>query len=204
MDEPNRPSKDQSLLKVAVSDARQKEIKQNFYKLLPAVLWKPFLLACAEAHQMHEAKKINNVSETRDDMRRMLEKSQKLRDIIVQATPLTESYLPPNVLNQIDDLIASFSVASRISKTISSTKPSNAHRDILAFKIIGLMETSGVSPKLARSYNSRGNGDVYYRLMELAVEMAEKRSPSNLRKNMTTAKRLSDSIKKRKVAKIPH
>lgn len=203
MDEPYRPSKDQSLLKVAVSAARQKEIKQNFYKLLPAVLWKPFLKACAAAYKMRAAQSQNSIARTRDDLKKMLQKSRDLRQFFVQASPLTESYLPRDALDQVDTLITSLIAAEQTTTTIRSTKPSKAYRDELAIKLIDLMEFAGIPVKLSRGYSTRGKSDTFYRLMELAVEMVEGQSPSNLRKHMTNGKIQRDSINKRKAAKIP-
>lgn len=203
MDKPYHPSEAQSLLKVAVSDKRQKEIKQTFLKLLPLRHWPAFYSACAKAYEVRAAQSANSVKSTREDIEKMIKKSSDIRHLVVQAGPLTEYHLPHDILHKIDDLIASFSDAKKSAETINSTKPSKAYRDELAFELIRLMEIEGVPVKLSRAYSTKGKSDTFYRLMELAVEMAEGSSPSNLRTHMTKAKKIRDSIKKRKMAKIP-
>jgi hypothetical protein len=196
MDKPYKPSEDKDLHKVKVSEKRQREIKQEFSKLLPAVLWSEFLSACAAAYKMRIAQSRNSIAETREDIKKMLRQSQNLRQLFVQAGSLTESYLPYGALHQIDDLIAALSAADKATAAISNTKPSKAYRDELAFKLTGLMDIAGVPIKLARGYSTKGNGDAFYRLMELAVEMVEGNSPNNLRKHMTIGKKLRDKFKK--------
>lgn len=190
MEKQYKLNEDQDRYKVAVTTDKEREIQKNFLSLLPGQYWNAFRQACAEAHQMYLGKSKNSVADTRAETKKMLQKVKALKKQIVEASPLTSHHLPPNLLMLTNEMLEGLAESVFMAKQMPNTKPTKSHRDVLAFKLVGLMYSAGMEPKVVRHPSLTGRGSAYYELMEMALKMVEGKAPSNMLKHMERGKKL--------------
>ena len=190
MEKKYKLNEDQDRYKVAVPINKEKEIEKTFLTLLPGQYWTAFRQACAEAHQMYLGKRENSVAKTRIKIKKMHKKVEGLKNEIVQASPLTSYHLPPNLLMLTNEMLEGLAESIFMAKQMPNTKPTKSHRDVLAFKLVGLMYSAGIEPKIVREPSSTGRRATFFMLMEMALKMVEGKAPSNMLKHMERGKKL--------------
>lgn len=175
-------------MSLAPSARRVEDLRKEFVQLLGtqqgAMMWDVLLQACKEARYTKAYSGLTSTKNTVKQIENIQWDIEHLRVKITTVDPLTQTFLDPTICDELLEIQKKLSESRGLVGELATHRQKLAHRDVLATKVAQIVEFSGLKVTLGRQPTSTGRGGVYWRVLTIAIELAEGSVPSNLQRHM--------------------